>query len=115
MTYALQGNDRLVMGEISPLAISLLVAIPFGVAIGVCWTALNVLRRNYRLEAPLFTLAGILALLRFATPVLDGQMYVVGGFTMPGPGLTILTVATLVVIAIGSNATLRRWRLSVQP
>ena len=47
MTYALQGADRLVMWHISPLAISLLVVIPFGITVGIFLTALNVLRRNY--------------------------------------------------------------------
>ena len=64
---------------------------------------------------PLFTLAGILVLLRFATPILDGQMYTLGGFAIPGPGLAILTVATLAVIAISSNATLRRRSVPAQP
>ena len=96
------------MWKISPLAISLLLVVPFGIAVGVCWTALNVLRRVYRLDVPLFTLAGILMLLRFAPPILDGRMYTLGGFAMPGPGLAILVVASLAVIAISSNATLRR-------
>ena len=113
MTYALQGNDRLVMWKISPLAISLLLTVPFGIAVGVCWTAMNVLRRNYRLDVPLFTLAGILVLLRFATPILDGRMYTLGSFAVPGPGLFILLLATLTVIAIGSGAALRRWRQPV--
>ncbi len=99
--------------EISPLAIVLLLSVPYGIAVGVCWTAMNVLRRNYRLDVPLFTLAGILVLWRFTTPVLDGRMYTIGGFAMPGPGLGILLVATLTVIAIGSGAALRRWRQPV--
>ena len=115
ITYALQGNDRLVMWKISPLAISLLLVVPFGIAVGVCWTALNVLRRVYRLDVPLFTLAGILMLLRFAPPILDGRMYTLGGFAMPGPGLAILVVASLAVIAISSNATLRRRSVPAQP
>ena len=115
MSYALQGNDRLVMWKISPPAIALLLVVPYGIAVGACWTALNVLRRNYRLDVPLFTLAGILVLLRFAQPILDGRMYTVGGFAMPGPGLAVLLMATLAVIAISSNASLRRWRLPAQP
>ena len=107
MTYALHGNDRLVMWKISPLAISLLLVAPFGIGVGVGWTALNVLRRNYRLDVPLFTLAGILVSLRFMTPILDGRMHTIGGFAMPGPGLAILTVATLAVIVISSRNTLR--------
>ena len=115
MSYALQGNDRLVMWKISPLAIALLLAAPYGIAVGVCWAALNVLRRNYRLDVPLFTLAGILVLLRFAPPILDGRMYTVGGFAIPGPGLAMLLVATLAVIAISSDASLRRWSVPAQP
>ena len=114
MTYALQGNDRLVMWKISPPAISLLLTVPFGIAVGVCWTAINVLRRNYRLDVPLFTLAGILVLLRFTTPILDGRMYTLGSFVVPGPGLSVLLVATLTVIAIVSGAALRRWRQPAQ-
>ena len=114
MTYALQGNDRLVMWRISPLAISLLLAAPFGIAVGVCWTAINILRRVYRLDVPLCTLACILALLRFATPILDGRMYTLGGFAIPGPGLAILTVATLMVIGISSRATLLRRSIPAQ-
>ena len=115
MSYALQGNDRLVMWKISPLAIALLMVVPYGISVGVCWTALNVLRRNYRLDVPLFTLAGILVLLRFATPIMDGRMYTIGGFAMPGPGLAILMVATLAMIVISSRYTLRHRRLSAQP
>ena len=115
MSYALQGNDRLVMWKMSPLAIALLLVAPYGIAVGVCWTALNVLRRNYRLDVPLFTLAGILVLLRFTPPILDGRMYSLWGFAVPGLGPAILTVATLVVIAISSNASLRCWRLPAQP
>lgn len=115
MSYALQGNDRLVMWKISPPAIVLLLAVPYGIAVGACWTALNVLRRNYRLDVPLFTLAGILVLLRFVTPILDGRMHTAEGFAIPGPGLAILIVATLAVIAISSRYTLRHRRLSAQP
>ena len=111
MTYALQGNDRLVMWKMSPLAISLLLVVPFGITVGACWTALNVLRRNYRLDVPLFTLAGILVLLQFATPILDSHMYTLGGFAMPGPGLAMLIVATMAVIVISSSASLRHRRL----
>ena len=114
MSYALQGNDRLVMWKMSPLAISLLLAAPFGIAAGVCWTTLNVLRQVYRVEVPLLTFVSILVLLRFMTPILDGRMYTIGGFAMPGPGLAILMVATLAVIAIGSSAALRRWRQPVR-
>ena len=114
MTYTIQGSDRLVMWKISPLAIALLLSVPYGIAVGVCWTALNVLRRNYRLDVPLFTLAGILVLLRFTTPILDGRMYTLGSSVVPGPGLGILLVATLTVIAIGSGAALRRWRQPVR-
>ena len=115
MTYALQGNDRWVMWQISPAATVLMLTVPFGITAAVCWTALTVLRRNYRLDVPLFTLAGILALLRFTPPILDGRMCTLGSFAAPGPGLGILLVATLAVIAIGSGAVIRRWQLMVQP
>ena len=115
MTYALQGNDRWVMWQISPGATVLLLTLPFGVTASVCWTAFTVLRRNYRLDVPLLTLAGILALLRFTPPILDGRMYTLGSFAVPGPGLGILLVATLAAIAIGSGAAVRRWPLPDQP
>ena len=115
MTYALQGNDRLVMWRISPLATALLLAVPFGISAAVCCTAWNVLRRTYRLDIPLFTFAGILALLRFTPPILDGQMHVLGRFAVPGPGLVILMVATLAVITMTSGTALRRWRPLAQP
>ena len=115
MTYALQGNDRLVMWRISPVATALLLAVPFGIAFAVCWTAFTVLRRTYRLDVPLFTCAGILVLLRFTPSILDGQMHILGGFAVPGPGLAILLVATLAVITISSGAALRRWRPPAQP
>ena len=115
MTYALQeGNDRWVMWQISPGATVLMLTVPFGITATVCWTAFTVLRRNYRLDVPLFTLAGILALLRFTPPILDGRMYTLGSFAVPGPGLFILLLATLAVIAINSGAALRRWRLPAQ-
>ena len=113
MTYALQGNDRWVMWQISPAATVLMLTVPFGITASVCWTALTVLRGNYRLDAPLLTLAGILALLRFTPPILDGRMYTLGSFAVPGPGLFILLLAILTVIAIGSGAALRRWRQPV--
>ncbi|MCY4443073.1 MAG: hypothetical protein OXE53_23045 [Deltaproteobacteria bacterium] len=34
MSYALQGNDRIVMWRISPVATALLVSLPFGIAFG---------------------------------------------------------------------------------
>ena len=114
MTYALQGNDRWVMWQISPVVTVLMLTVPFGITATVCWTAFTVLRRNYRLDVPLFTLAGILALLRFTPPILDGRMYTLGSFAVPGPGLFILLLATLAVIAINSGAALRRWRLPAQ-
>ena len=114
MAYSLQGNDRWVMWQISPVATVLMLTVPFSITGTVCWTAFNVLRRNYRLDVPLSTLAGILALLRFTPPVLDGRMYTLGGFAVPGPGLGILLVATLAVIAISSTAALRRRSLPVQ-
>ena len=114
MTYALQGNDRWVMWQISPVATVLTLTVPFGIAATVCWTAFTVLRRNYRLDVPLFTLAGILALLRFTPPILDDRMYTLGSFAVPGPGLFILLLATLAVIAIITGAALRQRRLPVQ-
>ena len=63
----------------------------------------------------MFTLAGTLALLRFATRILDGRIHTVGGFAIPGPGLTILTVGMLAVNVISNQATLRRRSVPVQP
>ena len=114
MAYALQGNDRWVMWQISPGATVLMLTVPFGITVAVCWTAFTVLRRNYRLDVPLFTLAAILAVLRFTPPILDERMYVLSGFAVPGPGLGILLVATLAVIAIGIGARLQRWSLPAQ-
>ena len=68
----------------------------------------------YRLDVPLLALAGILVLLRFTPPILDGQMHILGGFAVPGPGLVILMVATLAVVTISSGAALWRWRLPAQ-
>ena len=76
MTYAFQGNDRWVMWQISPGATVLMLTVPSGITATVCWTVFTVLRRNYRLDVPLLTLAGILALLRFTPPILDERMYV---------------------------------------
>ena len=115
MTYALQGNDRWVMWQISPGATVLMLTVPFGITVTVCWTAFTVLRRNYRLDVPLFTLAGILALLRFTPPILDGRMYTLGSFAVPGPGLFILLMATLAVIIISSGALFQQRRLMAQP
>lgn len=114
MTYAFQGTDRWVMWQISPVATALMLTVPFGIAATVCWTAFTVLRRNFRLDVPLFTLAGILALLRFTPSILDGRMYTLGSFAVPGPGLFILLLATVAVIAIGFATALRRRHLPVQ-
>ena len=111
MTYSLQGNDRWVMWQISPVGTVLMLTVPFAITAAVCWTAFTVLQRNYRMDVPLFTLAGILALLRFTPPILDGRMYTLGSFAVPGPGMFILLAATLTVIAINSGAALRRWNL----
>ena len=115
MTYALQDNDRWVMWQISPVATILMLTIPFGITATVCWTAFTVLRRNYSVDVPLFTLAGILALLRFTPSILDDRMYTLGSFAVPGPGLFILLVATLAALAISSGSAIRRWRLMAQP
>ena len=40
--------------------------------------------------------------------VLDDRMHTLWGFAMTGPGLVILMVASLVMIAISSNASFRR-------
>ena len=114
MTYALQGNDRWVMWQISPVPTVLMLTVPFGITATVCWTAFTVLRRNYRMDAPLFTLAGILVLLRFTPSILDDRMYTLGSFAVPGPGLFILLLATLAVIAIITGDALRQRRLPVQ-
>ena len=114
MTYALQGSDRWVMWQISPVATILMLTVPFGITAMVCWTAFTILRRDYRLDVPLFTLAGILALLRFTPSILDGRVYTLGSFAVPGPGLFILLLATLAMIAISSGTALRRRSLPVQ-
>ncbi len=108
MSYALQGNDRIVMWRISPVATALLVTLPFGIAFGSLGTAWSVVRRRCRAGAPLLTIAGVLALLRFTPPVLDGSMHTLGGFAAPGPGLGILLAASVAVIALGSGAALLR-------
>ena len=113
MTYALQGNDRWVMWQISPVATVLMLTVPFGITATVSWTAFTVLRRNNRMDAPLLTLAGILALLRFTPPILDDRMYTLGSFAVPGPGLFILLLATLAVITIITGDALRQRRLPV--
>ena len=43
--------------------------------------------------------------------VLDGRMYTIGGFAIPGPGLAIQTMATLSVIVISSRYTFRHRNL----
>lgn len=116
MTYALHGNDRLVMWRISPLAAAALMVIPFTVAATVCLTALNATRRECRLDAPVFTMAGVLLLLRLTPPVLSNRMETVGPFALPEWGLVILLAATLVVITVGVGERFRRcmkpWRSS---
>lgn len=110
MIYALQGNDRLVMWRISPLSLVTVMMVPYAIAVAVCLTAASVLRRNCRLDAPLFAVAAILLLLRFAPPILGGQALTMGRFAAPGPGLVVLMASVLVVIACA--CTLRwsgRW------
>ena len=115
MSYALQGNDRIVMWKISPVATALLLSVPFGIAAGVIYTAWNVLRGRYRADVPLMTFAAVLALLRFTPPVLDGSMHTLGAFAAPGPGLGILLAATLAVIAITLSSDLRQRRVVAPP
>ena len=112
MGYAVHGNDRLVMWRISPLATATVMAMPFAIATAACVTTLNVLTRNHRLDAPLFTAVGTLLLLRFATPILDGQAFAAWHFAVPGPGPIILMV-TSVTVVVCTGVTLRRKRSSL--
>ncbi len=115
MAYAFHGNDRMVMWGISPLATAALLVLPFAITAGVSITAVNVLRRDYRLDAPVFTVAAVLLLLRFTPPVLAGQMHVVGQFAVPGWGLAFLLAAALTVTALSVAGWLARWRAPTQP
>ena len=114
MAYALHGGDRLVMWHISKLAIIALAVIPFTVTTTVCLTAINVVRRDYRLDAPVFTAASVLLLLRFTPPILSGHMGTVGSFAVPGPGLAVLLMGTVAVIAIGTFGRFEGLRHSTQ-
>ena len=111
MTYAIGGNDRSVMWRISPLATAAVMAVPFTIATAVCLTTLNVLTRNHRLDAPIFTVVGTLLLLRFATPILDAQTFAVWRFAVPGPGLVILMV-TAITVVVCTGVVLRGERRS---
>ena len=115
MSYALQGNDRTVMWRISPAATALLLTVPFGIAAGAVGTAWSVLRRRYRADVPLVTFVAALALLRFAPPVLDGRMHTLGDFAVPGPGLGMLLLAIVTVMAMGSRAAVRRRVVVARP
>ena len=115
MAYALDGNDRLVMWRISPLATALLLVLPFVITAGVAATAVNVLRRDCRLDAPLFAAAAILLLLRFVPPILSTHTLTVGDFALPGWGLAILLAAILTVIAVSLGQAFRRWLTPVGP
>ena len=114
MAYAFHGGDRLVMWHISKLAIIALVVMPFTVTTTVCLTAVNVVRRNYRLDTPVFTAASVLLLLRFTPPILSSQMGTVGSFAVPGPGLAVLLMGTVAVVAIGTFNRLEGRRQSAQ-
>ena len=108
MAYALDGNDRLVMWRTSALATILLLVLPFVITVAVAATAVNVLRRDYRLDAPLFAAAAILLLLRFAPPILSTHRPTVGDFALPGWGLAILLAAVVTVIAVSLDEAVRR-------
>ena len=112
MAYALDGNDRLVMWRTSALATILLLVLPFVITVAVAATAVNVLRRDYRLDTPLFAAAAILLLLRFASPILSTRTPMLGDFALPAWGLTILLAAILTVIAVSVGGAVRR-RLTV--
>ena len=114
MAYAFHGNDRLVMWRISPLATAALLILPFAITAGVAITAVNVLRRDCRLDAPLFTVAAVLLLLRFTPPVLASQMHVVGQFAVPGWGLALLLAATLTVTVLSAAGRLVQRRAPTQ-
>ena len=114
MAYAFHGGDRLVMWHISKLGIITLVVIPFTVTTTVCLTAVNVVRRDYRLDTPVLTAASVLLLLRFTPPILSSQMGTVGSFTVPGPGLAVLLMGTVAVIGIGTFSRLEGRRQSAQ-
>ena len=115
MSYAFQGDDRTVLWQISPVATAALVSLPFGIAVGAISTAWNALRRRYRADVPLMTFAAVLALLRLTPPVLDGRMYTLADFAVPGPGLGMLLAATLAVMVIGSGAARRQRGLVARP
>ena len=114
MAYAFHGNDRLVMWRISPLATAALLVLPFAITAGVSVTAVNVLRRDRRLDAPLFTVAAVLLLLRFTPPVLSSHMHVVGQFAVPGWGLALLLTAALTVIVLSVANRLAQRRAPAQ-
>ena len=114
MAYAFHGGDRLVMWHISKLAIIALVVVPFAVTTAVCITAINVVRRDYRLDTPVFTAASVLLLLRFTPPILSSHVGTVGSFAVPGPGLAVLLMVTVAVIAIGTFARFEGLRQSTQ-
>ena len=113
MSYALKGNDRIVMWEISPVATTaLLLAFPLGTAVEVRCATRNVLERRYRLDVPCLTLVATLVLLRFTAQVAKGQIRILG---TPGAGLIILLMATPGPITITIGARLQRWSLLGQP
>ena len=115
MSYALQGNDRTVMWQISPVATALLVSVPFGIAAGAIGTAWSVLRGRCRVDVPFVTFSAVLALLRFTPPILDGGMHTLADFAVPGPGLGMLLAATVAVMVMGSRAARRQPGPAVRP
>ena len=115
MAYAIHGNDRMVMWHISPLATAMLLVLPFVITASVCFTTVNVLGRNYRLDAAAFTLTAILLLLRFTPPILDNRMYMVGHFALPGWGLAILLAGTLAATALNVAIGLSSRQGQTQP
>ena len=83
-------------------AIALLI-LPFTISATTCLTAFNAVRRDYRLDAPVFTVAAVLLLLRLTPPILGDQMVTVGHFALPGRGLAVLLAATVVVLIISAK------------
>ena len=74
------------MWQISPLAAIALVIRLFTNSATTCLTASDAARRDYRLDAPVFTVAAALPLLRLTPPILGDSMLTVGHFALPERG-----------------------------
>lgn len=110
--YFLTVEDRSVMTATSRWATWILMALPIVIAYALAKNVYSTLRSKYSLDAPVFAFLAVLLICRTAGPLLAPGSHSLIGFTIPGPGLFLILIATLPSFYTGFQHELAggRWR-----